>query len=1157
MTQHHLDLHGSAIFFAVILGAAAAVRAGVIATETFESYSAGSNNLQGNNGGTGWAANWLAPATTSVLADVVNTTNAPLSFSPVGGVVIGGATRAGQGWSSVNGTTGNNPVAARQLSTPLASTFYIRYLLQYSNTNSPAQNNFGGNNTFSLHLAGTATDTATLNFGIRNPGSGQAATVMLRNGTGAPVAGASAAKPVVAGQTHLLVAKLTYSGGAFNQIDLWYDPAYGDSNSTPTVTLTSASLASISYIFFRSAANDSDDRYLFDNLLLGTTWDDVVPPQVALPIINSFSLMYPGNAGPVPGYDPITNNAIINLFQTGTNLSIRANTTPASDFGSVVFNLTGATAHAQTENSYPWALFGDSGAGYTGADFNIGAHNLAATPYTADAAGGTAGNATNVNFTTVNTPVNVPPATSITNPLNAATLPAPANILIQAIAADSDGSVTNVEFFAGATKLGAKAAPPYSFLWTNVPPGAYSLTTRAADNEGAIGISAAINISVLNINIEKWHPVDLSFTSTNIYSNPFQNVSLSATFTKSGSPSITVPGFYAGSQIWKVRFSATAEGTWNYTTTSSDPSLNGKTGAISCSPNSNPKVHGGLLVDSNHPHYFIYEDGTPHFLLSFEADWLALMDFGDTNITKAKSLIDIYRAQGFNRVIMNVYAYDTSWKSGLTSTNDFGPPTQYAWLGSNASPDHSQMNTAFFDNFDQVIDYLFQNGITAHVFFKVNNKGVNWPAVGSTNENLYFTYVTARYQAYPNMVWDFEKEAKNDPSGNTYVNNSIITIKNSDAYHRLMTVHDDLSYYSAFPDTCDFQTIQADGTPLYSTLIGDRNTKNWPVFESEYDYQIGNDGGHTYSHFSDKTVVLQNTLECLMAGCGANYYYTYHAWDVCRYNETPVGLNAYQNLVNFFAGTSWNTLVPNEGLINSAGIGRHCLAIPGSEYVVYLGTNSSTVTLTISGAPAGNSLVTLWFDPVTGASQSLTNTGNGAKIFTNPWPDPALLHLALPPAAPTGLTAVPGDSQVVLNWAAASNATSYKVKRSTISGGSYTVVTTNTSLTFTNSGLVNGTLYYFVVSGLNSIAESTNSAEVSARPTSNTATTLNASINANQVQLDWPVDHTGYRLQMQTNSPGSGLGTNWITVVNSISTNQMNFPISTTNGSVFFRLIYP
>jgi hypothetical protein len=88
-----------------------------------------------------------------------------------------------------------------------------------------------------------------------------------------------------------------------------------------------------------------------------------------------------------------------------------------------------------------------------------------------------------------------------------------------------------------------------------------------------------------------------------------------------------------------------------------------------------------------------------------------------------------------------------------------------------------------------------------------------------------------------------------------------------------------------------------------------------------------------------------------------------------------------------------------------------------------------------------------------------------------------------PPAAPTGLTASPGDGQVVLSWNASSGATSYTAKISTTSGGPYSDAATNiTTTSRTIGGLVNGQTYYFVVSARNANGESPNSAQASATP---------------------------------------------------------------------------
>ena len=63
--------------------------------------------------------------------------------------------------------------------------------------------------------------------------------------------------------------------------------------------------------------------------------------------------------------------------------------------------------------------------------------------------------------------------------------------------------------------------------------------------------------------------------------------------------------------------------------------------------------------------------------------------------------------------------------------------------------------------------------------------------------------------------------------------------------------------------------------------------------------------------------------------------------------------------------------------------------------------------------------------------------------------------------------------------------------------------------------------------------------------------------DGDQLELSWPQDHTGWRLQIQTNGLGAGLGTNWIAIPDSQFTDQVSLPVNSANGSVFLRLTYP
>ena len=88
-----------------------------------------------------------------------------------------------------------------------------------------------------------------------------------------------------------------------------------------------------------------------------------------------------------------------------------------------------------------------------------------------------------------------PPTVTLTQPANGATFTAPATVSLAASASD-DGTITRVEFFNGAAKLGEDTTAPYSFTWGGVGAGTYTITARATDDLGASTTSAASTITV-------------------------------------------------------------------------------------------------------------------------------------------------------------------------------------------------------------------------------------------------------------------------------------------------------------------------------------------------------------------------------------------------------------------------------------------------------------------------------------------------------------------------------------------------------------------------------------------------------------------------------------------------------------------------------------
>src|SRR5438046_4971807 len=117
----------------------------------------------------------------------------------------------------------------------------------------------------------------------------------------------------------------------------------------------------------------------------------------------------------------VTNGATLNLATLPTrNLNVRTNTSPAT-VGSVAMVLSGAQSRTQTENTAPYALFGDTGGDYAPWTPAVGSYTLKGTPFSGSGGSGTAGTSLTINFSVINqaptpTPTATPTATTTPNP---------------------------------------------------------------------------------------------------------------------------------------------------------------------------------------------------------------------------------------------------------------------------------------------------------------------------------------------------------------------------------------------------------------------------------------------------------------------------------------------------------------------------------------------------------------------------------------------------------------------------------------------------------------------------------------------------------------------------------------------------------------------
>jgi RHS repeat-associated protein len=92
--------------------------------------------------------------------------------------------------------------------------------------------------------------------------------------------------------------------------------------------------------------------------------------------------------------------------------------------------------------------------------------------------------------------VNNPPNVALTTPQDGSLLATPTDLILNAQASDSDGTIAKVDFYQGSTLIGSQNAAPYTFTLTNAAPGSYTFTAQATDDSGAVTTSQPVSIVI-------------------------------------------------------------------------------------------------------------------------------------------------------------------------------------------------------------------------------------------------------------------------------------------------------------------------------------------------------------------------------------------------------------------------------------------------------------------------------------------------------------------------------------------------------------------------------------------------------------------------------------------------------------------------------------
>lgn len=166
---------------------------------------------------------------------------------------------------------------------------------------------------------------------------------------------------------------------------------------------------------------------------------------------------------------------------------------------------------------------------------------------------------------------------------------------------------------------------------------------------------------------------------------------------------------------------------------------------------------------------------------------------------------------------------------------------------------------------------------------------------------------------------------------------------------------------------------------------------------------------------------------------------------------------------------------------------------------------------------------------------------------------PTIASPVAPPPAPTGVSAAPGSQEATLTWSESPRSRSYLVKRGLAPGGPYADIATAVGPSHQDTGLTNGTSYYYVITAVNAGGESAPSVEVQATPVAAppAPSDVVATAGNNQVLVSWGASPgaTYYQIKRATDKRGP-----YVTTANVTRTSYVDN--GAENGKTYFYIVH-
>lgn len=494
---------------------------------------------------------------------------------------------------------------------------------------------------------------------------------------------------------------------------------------------------------------------------------------------------------------------------------------------------------------------------------------------------------------------------------------------------------------------------------------------------------------------------EFTLLSEKDYADPLSMAEIDAVFTHESGASVTVPGFWDGGNVWRIRFAPSLTGKWSYTVTCSDPENPSLTasGNLKCTAYKGDLeiYRRGSVRAADCGRYFVYGDGTPFFYLG-DTHWgMPTEGLDDGHF---QTILDRRAEQGFTVIQSEPIGAKYCLSDGLTQADIGGFRELDRYFAEIADRGFVHANAALFFSNELVIHSYSEEYLTA-----------------------LSRYWIARYSAYP-VIWTTAQECDNDfyycrgehtafdAQSNPW---KIVfaALTRFDPYSSPASAH--MEFASTGDAGVRASTSSFAGLPGYSWYAAQYSPsltgmQDWSLLRDFYD----NPGGKPVVNYEGRYVNLwtgnyggraQGWISYLNGMCG----YGYGAADIWLFNSTydmnTTSSDGYESITpedkampwtlslelesarqvgymrRFFESVGWETLIPSFGDRSVFEGSLACDVASRSDelFVIYLRNLRSEASGRLHGLPQ-NDYTLSWFDPRSGeyvSEQTLRPDENG------------------------------------------------------------------------------------------------------------------------------------------------------------------------------------